>query len=199
MAKFVKLKKLTQNKFLNMFVAEYDLPNGKMNYEFASRKKDDELTILTGKTSSDAVRAIPYFEKNGKTFVVLIKEYRFAINKFIYGVPAGLVDNGEKPEEAMKRELLEEIGAKTIEIKRTEKPCFSSAGLSDEAIEFFEAKVELTEKQKLEPSENITKFVIELGELNKFLDENEFCMQSKLQLRSFYYKRQLEKLDNKEM
>ncbi|MFA6860122.1 MAG: NUDIX hydrolase [Clostridia bacterium] len=199
MAKFVKLKKLTQNKYLNMFVAEYDLPNGKMNYEFASRKKDDELTILTGKTSSDAVRAIPYFEKNGKTFVVLIKEYRFAINKFIYGVPAGLVDNGEKPEEAMKRELLEEIGAKTLEIKKTEKACFSSAGLSDEAIEFFEAKVELTEKQKLEPTENITKFVIELGELNKFLDENEFCMQSKLQLRSFYYKKKLEKFDNKEM
>jgi ADP-ribose pyrophosphatase len=40
--------------------------------------------------------------------LILEKHYRWTMDKSIYELPAGYVGNGEKPEDAAKRELLEE-------------------------------------------------------------------------------------------
>ena len=42
--------------------------------------------------------------------VVLVRQYRPAIDKTELGLPAGLVEGGEEPEKAARRELLEETG-----------------------------------------------------------------------------------------
>ncbi len=42
--------------------------------------------------------------------VVLVRQYRHAIERVELGLPAGLVEEGEEPEEAARRELLEETG-----------------------------------------------------------------------------------------
>jgi ADP-ribose pyrophosphatase len=42
--------------------------------------------------------------------VVLVRQYRPAIEGIELGLPAGLVDEGEEPEKAARRELLEETG-----------------------------------------------------------------------------------------
>ena len=42
--------------------------------------------------------------------VVLIKQYRYAVNAFLWELPAGSVDEGESPEQAARRECHEEIG-----------------------------------------------------------------------------------------
>jgi len=42
--------------------------------------------------------------------VLLEKQYRHAAGKFLYELPAGRIDDGEKELEAAKRELLEETG-----------------------------------------------------------------------------------------
>jgi ADP-ribose pyrophosphatase len=41
---------------------------------------------------------------------LLVKQYRPAINKFTLEIPGGLVDRGESPLKAAKRELKEETG-----------------------------------------------------------------------------------------
>ena len=42
--------------------------------------------------------------------VVLVRQYRPAIDRIELGLPAGLVEEGEEPEKAARRELLEETG-----------------------------------------------------------------------------------------
>src|SRR3954471_15415716 len=42
--------------------------------------------------------------------VILIKQYRYAVNAFLWELPAGSVDEGETPDQAARRECHEEIG-----------------------------------------------------------------------------------------
>lgn len=42
--------------------------------------------------------------------VVLVRQYRPPLERMELGLPAGLVEEGEKPEDAARRELLEETG-----------------------------------------------------------------------------------------
>jgi ADP-ribose pyrophosphatase len=42
--------------------------------------------------------------------LVLVKQYRPAVDSFLYSLPAGYLENGEAPEAAARRELLEEAG-----------------------------------------------------------------------------------------
>src|SRR5262249_21801251 len=62
-----------------------------------------------------AVVIIP-IESDGR--VVLIKQFRPAIDRELWEVPAGSVDEGESPEVAAKRECEEEIGRVPGRIER---------------------------------------------------------------------------------
>ena len=42
--------------------------------------------------------------------IILIRQYRYAVNRWMWELPAGSVDEGEQPEEAARRECHEEIG-----------------------------------------------------------------------------------------
>ena len=42
--------------------------------------------------------------------IVLIRQYRYAVNRWLWEAPAGSVDPGEEPETAARRECHEEIG-----------------------------------------------------------------------------------------
>ncbi len=64
--------------------------------------------------------------------------------------------------------------------------------MSDESIICFEAEVKLDKSQKLEDREDISIVVVNLKELEKMLDTEDFGLQSKLQLRAFLYKKLLE-------
>jgi ADP-ribose pyrophosphatase len=55
----------------------------------------------------DAVIVFPLTEEDE---VVLVRQYRPAIDRMELGLPAGLVEEGEEPEKAARRELSEETG-----------------------------------------------------------------------------------------
>jgi ADP-ribose pyrophosphatase len=42
--------------------------------------------------------------------VILVRQYRYAVNRWLWELPAGSVDDGEEPDTAAKRECHEEIG-----------------------------------------------------------------------------------------
>lgn len=186
MKRIKNIEKLTNNRFLNLYQITYELKNGKeFKYFFASRRELENVEVKKHKT--DAVRILPYIKKDEKIYVVLIKEFRYAIGKYIYGTPAGLIDAGETAEVAAKRELKEEIGAEVVFIGKIQSAGYSSAGLSDETIECFNAEVKLAHKQSLEETEDINIQLVELNKLPEFLKSHEFGLQSALQLRAFYY------------
>lgn len=62
---------------------------------------------------SDVVGIIPITEDNR---VVLNRQYKHGISEIVLEIPAGMVDEGETPEEAARRELEEETGYKAQEL-----------------------------------------------------------------------------------
>jgi len=55
-----------------------------------------------------------------------------AVGGFVYNFPAGLIDKGETPQEAGKRELKEETGLDVISIEDTLFDSYSAIGFSNE-------------------------------------------------------------------
>lgn len=67
------------------------------------------------------------------------RQFRYPTGKTLLEVPAGLVEAGEDPLEAAKRELLEETGCRSDDWTRLYR-FYTSPGFTDEMITLFLAK-----------------------------------------------------------
>lgn len=90
------------------------------SYRVFSLRTDRALSPRTGQAydffileSSPWVNIIPLSPQNE---VVLIRQYRHGTRDITLEIPGGLVEEGDSPEEAAERELLEETGFRTTEI-----------------------------------------------------------------------------------
>jgi ADP-ribose pyrophosphatase len=70
--------------------------------------------------------------------VILVKQYRYAVNRALWELPAGSVDKGETPEAAARRECHEEIRQVPDTLVRLAS-CFPTPGYCDEEMFFFRA------------------------------------------------------------
>lgn len=70
--------------------------------------------------------------------LLLIKQYRYAAGGFIYEIPAGLLNEGEKPKDCAIRELKEETGC-TAERVEFLTSVLTTPGFTDEQIHIFMA------------------------------------------------------------
>jgi 8-oxo-dGTP pyrophosphatase MutT (NUDIX family) len=86
---------------------------------------------------ASAVAVLVVLQRNGQDEVLLVSQDRPAIGQTTWELPAGLVDAGETPEEAARRELAEEVGLDGTLTQIAE--AFSSPGFTDEKIYLFEA------------------------------------------------------------
>jgi ADP-ribose pyrophosphatase len=86
--------------------------------------------------------------------IVLIRQFRFPIKKEIWEIPAGKLDNGEKPELGAKRELKEETGYQAKELRKIGE-FYLSPGYSSEYMYLFLAKGLKKGKQSLDEGEKI--------------------------------------------
>ena len=75
--------------------------------------------------------------------VLLIKQYRYAAEEYLYEVPAGRLDADEAPSDCARRELREETGC-TAERVEHMYTMYTTPGFTDEKIHLFMA-VGLTE------------------------------------------------------
>jgi len=68
--------------------------------------------------------------------LVLVRQYRYAVDEFLWEVPAGHIDPGEAPEQTARRELVEETGYYP---RRLEKlvAFYPSPGFSDEIMHLY--------------------------------------------------------------
>lgn len=122
----VKSEKIFEGKIINLRVDTVELQNQK----YAKRE------IVEHKGAS-AVIAI-----NEKDELILVKQYRKAIEDFLFELPAGKINVAEEPRECALRELKEETG---YEAKIATKiyEIYSTPGFSNEKIYLFKAE-ELT-------------------------------------------------------
>jgi len=87
-----------------------------------------------------ASAVVPFIEdlKNPDPQIIMIRQYRYAANGFVYEVPAGRLDHGEDPKDCALRELKEETGYSAKELIPL-TTFYTTPGFTDEKIHLFAA------------------------------------------------------------
>ena len=130
--KFLGIEKVYPGKFLNRYNLSYETEDGKTKiYEMVSRDPDiRDFEQLHGVEPADAVVIIAHSTDGNR--ILLNKEFRMAPGCWVYNFPAGLIDPGETPEVAAKRELWEETGLNLDSIDDFIPASYSAVGFSNE-------------------------------------------------------------------
>lgn len=172
----LSVEKKTDNRFLNMYDLQYENKVGGQGiYHIASRGASiEELKLKTHKNKPDGVIIYAlYGPKRDK--VVMVRQYRFSVDDYVYEFPAGLVDAGETYGQAGARELKEETGLDFKQVKADEmysKPLFTTIGMTDEscATVYGYASGKIS-KEGLEDNEDLEVIIADRKEVRRILKE----------------------------
>src|SRR4029077_12485122 len=106
--------------------------------------------------------------------VILVRQYRHAVNKDLWELPAGSVDAGESPEHAARRECHEEIGLVPATLVRL-SAMYPTPGYCDEEMVFFRCSglEETDEKAHVDEDEDIEAKTVELREAREMIRRGE--------------------------
>lgn len=83
-----------------------------------------------------AVLVVPLLDVNT---VVMLRQFRPSVGRYIYELPAGTIDAPEKPLVCAKRELIEETGYRAKKMKRLGS-IYPVPGYSNEIIHLYKAE-----------------------------------------------------------
>ncbi len=184
------ITKLSDQKYVNLYdVHGFNSKGFESHYNVASRAaRIEDLKITTRKNDPDGVIIYAlYGEKKDK--VVIIRQYRYPIDDFVYELQAGLIEKGEDMKEAAIRELHEETGLIFHPIdcdKMFTEPRFSTVGLTDESVGIIYgyAEGELSSRFT-EASEEIQVMVADRAEVKRILQKELVAMPFAFQLMHF--------------
>lgn len=172
-----KVRKLTSQKWLNLFRADYSHNGHKGQWLFASRKEDP----CQEADAVEAVVIVPVLKQPGKpNRLVAIREFRVPLGCYTYGFPAGLVEKGESVKATVEREMLEETGCEVVKIHKVTRPLYSSMGLTDESVVMVYADVKKKRGAMPEASEDIEVMFLNFEEVCEICDKPALPIDAKM-------------------
>lgn len=150
--------------------------------ERATKPKDADVA---------GICVIGILKKDGKKFLVLIKQFRIPVKAWCIEFPAGLVDKEkESIIQAGLRELKEETGyvANKIILEPKNIQCLNP-GLTDDSVQFMiveidgDSEINQNPKQSLEDHECLSVILIETDKIFDYLDK----LEKSVQVEAFVY------------
>ena len=190
MKKYTAVRKLTDNRFLNLYEMDALTNTGApFNYYFASRNSEEKLPLLTGKLCSNGIVIYPIWKRNPEK-IVMLRQYRYPLDAWLYELPAGLIDEGETASEAAVREMKEETGLTFTPYEggnpSYRRPVYLGAGLTDDTTTsvFGYADGEISGRFR-ESTESIEVLVVDKKEAERILKEERISLRAAFLLMSF--------------
>lgn len=134
-----------------------ELPNGHIKEEYYVLEYPDWVNMVA-------------FTEDEK--IILIQQYRHGAERTMLEIPAGVIEKGEKPEEAARRELLEETGYAFKSIEKVSELYANPATSGNLTHTFLLRGGKKVQEQDLDASEDIKVFTYSVEEVKKLLLEN---------------------------
>ena len=104
---------------------------------------------------------------------IIERQYRHGAGSFNYELPAGIVENGEEPIDAAKRELLEETGYSGGEWIEFGRSYPNPSSMTNMNYTFLANGVRKTSEQNLDITENIEVILLTIDEVRSLLKTNQ--------------------------
>lgn len=178
--RLIRLEKLQDGKYLKKYALTYLNKEGQEKvFEIVSRRELTDVSQLGSLNSGVSIAATV----NGR--LLLLKEFRMGVNKQIYNLCAGMFEEGESPEDCIRRELYEETGLSLKSVKKLLKPSYAAVAISDikSQIAFVEAEGSISDHTSA--NEWIEAGLYTVDEVKKLLETEEFS--SRAQLAAYMY------------
>jgi ADP-ribose pyrophosphatase len=156
--KTIRKEKIFSGKVVQLYVEDVQLPNGKTSKR--------EVIKHPG-----AVAIIP-ITKEGK--LVLVRQYRKALERVLIEIPAGKLEKGEEPLATAQRELEEETGCRAQSMRHIVS-FYTSPGFADELIHLYMAEglEKLEDAVSLDEDEFVDILEVTLEEALEMLEKRE--------------------------
>ena len=175
--KFEYLEKVNEGHFITRYDLHYRTSDDQEKiYEMISRNPDLKSFEDLKNPKEDAVAIIMHDVTGQK--ILLNKEFRMATGEWVYNFPAGLIDEGETPEEAARRELREETGLDILRIDQWWGPCYSAIGFSNERNACCVGVADGTFSESTSTQEEIVPGWFTKEEIKKLLETEAFAVRT---------------------
>ncbi len=133
------------------------LPDGRVNPEYWVLEYPDWVNVIA-------------ITKDGQ--FVMERQYRHAAGVTCYELPCGVMEEGETPLEAAKRELMEETGYGNGEWKELMALSANPSSMTNMAHSFLAIGVERIAEQHLDETEELTVHLLSREEVWDLLENN---------------------------
>jgi len=152
----VSKKLIFEGKIIKLEKLEVKLPNGKISEREIVRHPGGAVVL-------------PVDDEGN---IYLVRQYRKPLEEHLYELPAGKLDNGEDPLQCAIRELKEETGLISQEIKLITKIA-TTPGFSDEILYLYLAKGLKKETSRLDEDEFLSVCKFSIDELMAMIKRGE--------------------------
>ncbi|WP_339146573.1 MULTISPECIES: NUDIX hydrolase [unclassified Sutcliffiella] len=151
-------EKLFSGRIIDLYMEDVELPNGKTSKR--------EIIKHPGAVAVIAVTA--------DNKIVMVRQYRKAMERALVEIPAGKLEKGEEPVVTAKRELQEETGYTCEELEPLIS-FYTSPGFADELVHLFIAKGlrKDSEEHHLDEDEFVDLLEVSLEEAMDLIEKKE--------------------------
>ena len=159
--KWTTLKRTTiiQDDYINLEASECQLPSGKTISPFYVNHLNDFVVIIA--VTEDGEMLVEW-------------QYRHGVERVLLEVPAGAVEQGEEPETAACRELMEETGYQAASMEFLFKIAPNASNTSNYAWCYLAQGAVLSGCQHLDETEELEVLTVPLADVRRMLQEGKF-------------------------
>jgi ADP-ribose pyrophosphatase len=144
----------------------------------AVRLRVDDVRLTDGSKTSreivehdDCVAVIP-LDADGN--VLMVKQFRKPVEKDLLEIPAGGIDPGEEPEDAVRREMCEETGYLPRKVERL-GGFYASPGYCTEYLHLYLATDLIPDRLHAEDTDSIELVRVPLGRIAGLISSGDIC------------------------